>query len=798
MNIATNKMLKTISLLFASILFFGTAADVSAQYKSYGNNIVFNGDFTFGDSLWVTEGGLGSITFDDTLKFTVQTAGNPWELQAFQSLTQEQISALATGGTWELSFDAMTPDESKNFHVFLGEVGGGWARYWNTAGGEGTGDIAVDDTMKTYTLTADITQTWDAMKLGFEVAGSDADLFIDNIKLRKVAENIVFNGDFSQGDSTWNLTPAAATIEVVDGELAFTNIPGTGNTYDVQAMHVFNEESLDSIYAGPYRISFDARTSSGTQQVHLFFGEIGGSWARYFPESTTGRITVDTEMKTYTLETTIETTYPAMQIGFEVNYAAGDFFVDNIVLSRITDIAPEAPEVAWSTENGVVTIDVTDNGAARYDVYFADSAFTNVRGGSLIGTLLPGEELSLTHTVQAPHPDLVTNFDAYYGVVGRSEVGTASEMTTGSINTSMTVRENYIVELSAEAVDAVAAAIENDVVPAASVLAGFFPADYKPFEITNENLKVEGSGGDSDSDISAKFWVGFETITGGDLMVIYAEVMDDIIVPADQAVNGGGGWNFDSWEAGFGTYEPASIINGSDHDSFESGDEPDYQLRAGFMKNSDPYIHGWDGDAGTPGFNQLVGNSATIGDSSQAGMYRLLTVMSTIEFSGVNTGAKDFDFPTGSEFTTIPFQLAINDNDGSARDVQIAWSSKSTSQWWNTPSNWEVVALVGSDAVYSTSTDVSEQPSKFELEQNYPNPFNPSTNIRFSLATAQDVTLEVYNMLGQRVATLIQNQKMSAGRHIQTFDATSLSSGMYIYRISTSEFVQSRKMLLIK
>jgi len=273
--------------------------------------------------------------------------------------------------------------------------------------------------------------------------------------------------------------------------------------------------------------------------------------------------------------------------------------------------------------------------------------------------------------------------------------------------------------------------------------------------------------------------------------------MDDIIVPADQATNGGGGWNFDSWEGGIGTYAPSSFINGSDHNSFESGDEPDYQLRAGFMKNSDPYIHAWDGDAGTPGYNQFVGNSATIGDSSQTGMYRLLTVMSTIEFSGVNTGAKDFDFPTGTEITTIPFQLAINDNDGNGRDVQIAWSSKSTSQWWNTPSQWEVVALVGSEATY-TSSEVFEQPTAFELEQNYPNPFNPSTTIRFSLATPQDVTLEVYNMLGQRVATLIQNQKMSAGRHIQTFDATSLSSGMYIYRISTSEFVQSRKMLLIK
>lgn len=791
--------IKTIlGFAFSALLLAGTSVNSNAQYTSYGKNIVVNGDFSEGNASWTTEGSLGTVTYDDTLKFVVNNAGDPWALQSFQVLSAEQIAALATGGTWELSFDAMSPDGSKNFHVFLGHNGGGWERYWNSENGAGPGDVQVDGTMKTYKLTANITQTWDAMKLGFEVGKDASDLLIDNIQLRKVQDNIVINGDFALGDSLWLLSPAAATIEVVNGELAFTNIPGTGNTYDVQAMHRFNEESLDSIYAGPYKVSFDARTSEGTQVVHLFFGEVGGGWSRYFPESTTGRITVDTEMKTYTLETSIETTYPVMQLGFEVNYAAGDFFVDNIVLTRITDIVPDAPEVAWTTENGVVSISVTDNGASSYDVYFADSAFTTAKQAKLVATIDPSEGLTATHTTMAPHPDLVANFDAYYGVVGRSDLGSPSEMTTGMINTSMTVRENYIYELSQEAVEAVAAALESGEVPEASVLASFFPDDYKPFEITSNNLRVEGTGGGTNEDISAKFWVGIENFSGADLMVFYAEIMDDVIVPADKADNGGGGWNFDSWEAGIASYQPASFITGSDHNSFESGDEPDYQLRAGFMKDSDPYIHAWDGGAGTPGYNQLVGNSATIGDSSQAGMYRLLTVLSTIEFSGVNVGAKDFEFPTGSEITTIPFQLAVNDNDATARDAQYAWSSKSSSQWWNTPSEWEIVAIVGSEAAYSTSNESLTQPTNFELKQNFPNPFNPTTTIQFSLASAQNVTLEVFNMLGQKVATLIQNRPLSAGVHSQSFDATSLSSGMYIYRISTPEFSQTRSMTLIK
>ena len=121
-------------------------------------NIVNNGDFSDGDSLWITEGNRGTVTFDDSLKFVVESAGNPWELQAYQSLSAEQIAALAQGGDWELTFDAMSPDGAKSFHVFLGEVGGGWARYWE-------GNVDVDGTMKTYTLNTNITQTWETMKL---------------------------------------------------------------------------------------------------------------------------------------------------------------------------------------------------------------------------------------------------------------------------------------------------------------------------------------------------------------------------------------------------------------------------------------------------------------------------------------------------------------------------------------------------------------------------------------------------------------------------------------------------------
>nr|MCU0365484.1 T9SS type A sorting domain-containing protein [Ignavibacteriaceae bacterium] len=88
-------------------------------------------------------------------------------------------------------------------------------------------------------------------------------------------------------------------------------------------------------------------------------------------------------------------------------------------------------------------------------------------------------------------------------------------------------------------------------------------------------------------------------------------------------------------------------------------------------------------------------------------------------------------------------------------------------------------------------------PSAYALEQNFPNPFNPGTTINFSIPAEGFVTLDVYNSIGQKVASLV-NETKTAGSYTVGFDASDLTSGIYFYKISSGNFTETKKMILLK
>ena len=99
---------------------------------------------------------------------------------------------------------------------------------------------------------------------------------------------------------------------------------------------------------------------------------------------------------------------------------------------------------------------------------------------------------------------------------------------------------------------------------------------------------------------------------------------------------------------------------------------------------------------------------------------------------------------------------------------------------------------------FSSVVEVVTNPTEFSLAQNYPNPFNPSTTINFSLAKESNVSLKVFDLLGQEIISLVNNEFMTAGSYSYKFDASTLASGTYIYRLDAGNFVQTKKMTLTK
>lgn len=101
------------------------------------------------------------------------------------------------------------------------------------------------------------------------------------------------------------------------------------------------------------------------------------------------------------------------------------------------------------------------------------------------------------------------------------------------------------------------------------------------------------------------------------------------------------------------------------------------------------------------------------------------------------------------------------------------------------------------DAATNIESDYKTIPKEYKVYQNFPNPFNPSTTIKWQIPKAVFVTLKIYDVLGREVTTLV-NEEVSAGKHESVFDANRFSSGVYFYQIKAGEFIQTRKMLLLK
>jgi hypothetical protein len=204
-------------------------------------------------------------------------------------------------------------------------------------------------------------------------------------------------------------------------------------------------------------------------------------------------------------------------------------------------------------------------------------------------------------------------------------------------------------------------------------------------------------------------------------------------------------------------------------------------------------------ETGNPLDGNLVTEIAAIADEAVMGVHRRINSMTWTR-----------DYPYGSAGFENLYNVVKSINDGFDGDVDsLAFGVRTQLTGVLSCRYVPFMQESGLKAVTRTPnlSGLEELPSTVTLSQNYPNPFNPTTTIEFALPEDAMVTLKVYNLLGQEVATLANNELFTTGRNSVTFNAKNLASGVYFYRLTANvtdeeslqnNFTQIKKMLLLK
>jgi hypothetical protein len=183
----------------------------------------------------------------------------------------------------------------------------------------------------------------------------------------------------------------------------------------------------------------------------------------------------------------------------------------------------------------------------------------------------------------------------------------------------------------------------------------------------------------------------------------------------------------------------------------------------------------------------------------------LISFSSSVEGNVVN-----LSWLTATELNNLGFEIERGSNETDWRTIGFIEGKGTTSE----PQQYSYIdKLTGIESTklyyrlkqidfdgsfeYSNTIEVEIAPSVFSLSQNYPNPFNPNTTIKYSIPLSSNVVIKVFNVLGDEVTTLVDAQKQ-AGTYELIFNAENLSSGVYFYQLKAGDFIETKKMLLMK
>ena len=442
-----------------------------------------------------------------------------------------------------------------------------------------------------------------------------------------------------------------------------------------------------------------------------------------------------------------------------------DFTAPGMVTGLSATSGTFANTVSWT--------DVDGETGETYDVYYSTVPITDL---SAAGVLVAAQRVAegtgvFVHELYTPLTDKEVKY--YYAVVARDAVGNVNMTEFAATPTAVTNTGKGVGTIALTAPASFAADGQL------GEWSGVTPIHIAPGATFGYVPSSTGLVTDA-ADLSADVYVA----AGTDALYVAFDVTDDRVTPVPAGTTDER-WMWDGTELYIGFFDSKGAKSAA-YKTATTSDEAHYKFQFYTeVINQDQTGKGVVATAGDGNY------TFTVKPDGKGYVIEARLPYSTILFEG----APAFQPQQG---WMVPFDVVVMDNDSNvkSREGILTFSPFNNDNSWQTPMNW-FWAYTGTEMRAVSNEGDEAMGNTYALAQSFPNPFSGTALIQYALKQPEKVSLDVYNVLGQRVATLVDKMQ-GAGTYEVSFDAANLPAGIYIYRIQAGSFTESRSMTLVR